>query len=235
MKLEEVMQELEGFGNAGTKKVLMKHGATEPFFGVKIADLKKTLKKIKGDQQLALKLFDTGNSDAMYLAGLVADGSKMTESELNSWAKKAYWYMISEYTVPWVASEHPNGWKLGLKWTNSSAENIASSGWSTLSALVSVKPDAELDIKAIGKLMTLVEKTIHSSQNRVRYTMNGFLISCAAFIAELSDEAIETAKRIGKVDVEMGGTACKVPFAPDYIEKIKARRQIGQKKKTVKC
>ncbi len=96
MNLNEVINELESFGDESTKKVLMKHGAKEPFFGVKVADLKKTLKKIKGDQQLALELYETGNSDAMYLAGLLADGSKMTDAKLKQWVKKAYWSMISE-------------------------------------------------------------------------------------------------------------------------------------------
>ncbi|MEZ5344996.1 MAG: DNA alkylation repair protein [Pyrinomonadaceae bacterium] len=235
MNVTEVLNELESFGSETTKKTLMRHGAKEPFFGVRVADLKRILKKIKGDQKLALELYATGNSDAMYLAGLLADGSKMTDAKLGQWAKKAYWYMISEYTVAWVASENQNGWRLALEWIDSDKENIASSGWAALSAIISVKPDSELDIKLIRKLLLRVEKSIHKSQNRVRYTMNGFVIACAAFILELSDVAVETSKRIGKVDVEMGGTACKVPFAPEYIEKIKARRKIGQKKKTVKC
>lgn len=235
MNVDKVLKELESFGSESTKKMLMKHGAKEPLFGVKVADLKKTLKKTKGDQKLALELYDTGNSDAMYLAGLLADGSKMTDAKLKQWAKKAYWYMISEYTVPSVTSENENGWTLALEWIESDKENIASSGWSTLSAIVSLKPDSELDIEVIKKLIGRVEKTIHISQNRVRYTMNGFLIACAVYILQLSDLAIETSKKIGRIDVEMGGTRCKVPFAPEYIEKIKARRTIGQKKKTVKC
>lgn len=32
----------------------------------------------------------------------------------------------------------------------------------------------------------------------------------------------------------MGDTACKVPFAPDYI-KVQDRGVIGKKKKTAKC
>jgi 3-methyladenine DNA glycosylase AlkD len=47
-------------------------------FGVKVGDLKPIVKQIKGDQELAMQLYATGNSDAMYLAGLVADGRKMT-------------------------------------------------------------------------------------------------------------------------------------------------------------
>jgi hypothetical protein len=29
------------------------------------------------------------------------------------------------------------------------------------------------------------------------------------------------------VTVDMGNTACKVPFAPEYIDKVAARRSIG--------
>ena len=41
------MTELEAFGNAGIKKILLKHGVKEPFFGVKVEHLKTIQKKIK--------------------------------------------------------------------------------------------------------------------------------------------------------------------------------------------
>ena len=235
MNLKEVLAELESCGNENTKKVLVKHGAREPFFGVKVADLKKTLKKIKGDQELAMELFDTGNSDAMYLAGLLADGSKMPETQLKKWANKAYWYYISEYTVAWVTAENEKGWDLALEWIESDKENIASSGWATLVMIIATTQDEDLDIKHLRKLLKRVEKNIDEVQNRVRYTMNGFVLGLATYVSEFTTEAIETAKRIGKVNVEMGGTACKVPFVPEYIKKVEARGAIGKKRKTFKC
>jgi hypothetical protein len=33
----------------------------------------------------------------------------------------------------------------------------------------------------------------------------------------------------------MGGTACKVPFAPDYIQKMKDKGNIGKKRKMARC
>lgn len=51
----------------------------------------------------------------------------------------------------------------------------------------------------------------------------------------LTDQALKTAERIGPVEVDMGDTACKVPFAPDYIRKIQQRGAVGKKRKTVKC
>ncbi len=235
MKLQEVLKELEQLGSPSIKSVLIKHGATEPFFGVKVEDLKKVQKKIRNDHSLSLKLYNTGNSDAMYLAGLVADGKRMSVEELDGWAERAPWQMISEYTVPWVASENENGWELAMKWIDSEKETVASSGWSTLAAIVSMKDDSQLNIESIRKLMHRIETTIHSEQNRVRYTMNGFLMSVGIYIESLSNEAIAFSERIGKVEVNLGKTACKVPFAPEYIKKAIEKGQLGKKRKTVRC
>src|SRR5262249_38166050 len=97
---QDILNELSTLGSASIKKVLMNHGACEPFFGVKVEHPKKIQKRIKRDYQLAKDLYDTGNSDAMYLAGLIADDARMTKADLCHWADKAYWHMIGEYTVP---------------------------------------------------------------------------------------------------------------------------------------
>ena len=65
MTLDEVMAELKSLGNAGTLATYRRHGANGDMFGVRIGDLKKVLKKIKGDQELALALWETRNGDAM--------------------------------------------------------------------------------------------------------------------------------------------------------------------------
>ena len=171
----------------------------------------------------------------MYLAGLIADETKIARSDLNKWVKEAYWYMISEYTVAWIAAESSYGLELGLEWIESEKEGIASAGWSTLSNLVSIKPDSDLDIKIFEGLLDRVTRDIHNSQNRVRFTMNGFVIAAGSFISSLTDTATAIAEQIGKIKVDMGGTACKVPDAPDYIQKVKDKDRIGKKRKMARC
>jgi 3-methyladenine DNA glycosylase AlkD len=122
MNLPEVMKELETMGNEQTKKIFSRHGAKEPLFGVKVGDLKKIVKKVKKDHHLSLALYETGNSDAMYLAGLIADESKITKKQLQNWAENANWYMISEYTVAWITAESPYGHELGMEWIESEEE-----------------------------------------------------------------------------------------------------------------
>src|SRR5262249_34101227 len=189
----------------------------------------------KMDYQLALDLYDTGISDAMYFAGLIADDAKMTKKDLQKWVEKAYFPLLSEYTVAWVAAGSKHGRELALEWIDSKKENIASSGWATLSSLVGIKDDKDLDLVELQKLLQRVQKTIQQQPNRVRYTMNGFVIAVGSYVKSLTSAAIATAEKIGPVSVDMGGTACKVPWAPDYIEKVKARGSIGKKRKTAKC
>ena len=235
MSAKAIVDELKKLGNESTKKVLKNHGAKEPFFGVKAEDLKKIQKRIKMDYALALELFDTGNSDAMYLAGLIANDAKMTKKDLQGWVEKAYWPWLSEYTVPWVASGSNHGRELALEWIESKKETIASSGWATLSSLVATKDDAELDLAELKKLLQRVRKTIHTQPNRVRYVMNGFVIAVGSYVKGLNEAAKEAAVAIGEVSVDMGGTVCKVPAALDHIKKAEARGTLNKKRKSPKC
>lgn len=235
MTAKEILSELEKLGNEGIKKIFLKHGANTNLFGVKVEDLKKIQKKVKKNYELSLQLFDTGNSDAMYLAGLIADEKKMTKKDLQKWAENAPWQMVSEYTVAWVAAESRHGWELAMEWIDSKKENVASAGWATLSSHIGITPDEKLDIKAIDKLLDRVKKEIHKAPNRVRYVMNGFVIAVGCSIPALTARAKQVGKDIGKVHVDMGGTACKVPEATTYIEKVEKAGKLGKKKKEARC
>ncbi len=235
MTTKEILSELEEYGDEKTKKTYMTLGANEPLFGVKVQDLKKILKKTKKNHELSLELFATGNYDAMYLAGLMADELQITKEQLELWVGQAYFSYLSEYTVPWVAAETDHGFELGLKWIQSDIEAVASAGWGTLAYYAAVQEDEKLDIKAYIKLLDTVEKEIHGAQNRVRYTMNGFVIAVGTYVEALTEKSKEVAKAIGKVSVDVGGTACKVPLANDYIDKVIARGRIGIKRKTARC
>jgi 3-methyladenine DNA glycosylase AlkD len=213
----------------------MRHGARDPFYGIRIGDLKQAAKKVKKNHQLAMQLYATGNSDAMYLAGLIADETQMSKNDLQEWVKEAYWYMLSEFSVADVAAETPYWNELAREWMKSDQEMIACAGWATYSAAISIRPNEELDLDEIDQLLAAAEGSIHSAPNRVRYDMNHFVICAGSYIPELSEKARRVAESIGKVSVDMGGTACKVPFAPEYIAKVIERGNLGKKRKASRC
>jgi 3-methyladenine DNA glycosylase AlkD len=235
MTFEEIMTKLEELGTEQTKKTFSNHGAKEPYFGVKIGDLKKLVKYVKKDHELALKLFQSGNHDAMYLAGLSVNPKLLTKETLQDWVKSAYWYMIAEYTVAQVTAESDYALELAREWIQAEEEMVAVTGWSTYSNYLSITPDEKLDLAEIRGLLNKVRNTIHEERNRVRYVMNGFVISVGTYIPELLEEAIGVAEHIGKVHVDVGNTACKVPLATDYIKKVQGMDRVGLKRKTCIC
>jgi 3-methyladenine DNA glycosylase AlkD len=235
MTAREIVEELRKLGSESIKKVLRNHGVQEPFFGVKIADMKQIQKRIKKDYQLALDLYDTGNYDAMYLAGLVADDAKMTKKDLNRWVKMANGGALASATVPWVAAGSHHGYEIALEWIDSEKENVAVAGWATLSSLVALKDDDDLDLAGLKRLLQRVEKTIHQQPDSVRSAMNGFLIALGTYVQGLSDLVMQAAAKVGQVSVDMGDTACKVPNALERIHKAQESGAVGKKRKTVKC
>jgi 3-methyladenine DNA glycosylase AlkD len=232
-----ILADLKSKGKENTRKIYARHGmAADRVYGVSVADLKLIAKTIKRQQSLVLELYASGIMDAMYLAGMVADGAQMTPKQLNEWAEgAAHMQMVAEYTVPWVTVESPHARDLAIQWIQSKNEQVASAGWCTLSGLVATQPDAVLDLKEIDSLLNTAVKGIPTAQNRVRYTMNSFIISVGSYVKPLLKQAKAAAAKIGAVSVDMGETACEVPLATERIEKVEAAGRSGQKRKTIRC
>jgi len=236
MTASEILEELKSLGRENYKQLLSNnYGVKEPCFGVPISELKKLQKRIRKDYRLALALYDTGNYDAMYLAGLIADDARMTRKDLQRWAEQAYAGSLPGATVPWVAAGSQHGWELALKWIESAKSRVAVAGWATLSSLVSIKDDAELDLPELQRLLRRVQRTIHQAPDVVRYQMNSFVIAVGCYVQSLTEVALQIGEQVGPVTADLGDNHCQVPFAPDYIRKVQKRGSIGKKRKAAKC
>jgi len=108
-------------------------------------------------------------------------------------------------------------------------------GWRTYAGLVTVVPDEALDLKEVEGLLAKVVKEVHTAENRVRKTMNLFVISVGCYSPTLASAAKKAAKTIGNVSVDVGDTACKVPVAVESIAKVAGMGKAGVKRKTIRC
>jgi hypothetical protein len=100
---------------------------------------------------------------------------------------------------------------------------------------MALMPDEKIDKNEIDQLLDRVERDIHQAPNRVRYVMNGFVIAVGSYYKPLAEKAMAIAGRVGKLTVNLGDTACKVPYATDYIQKVWDMGRIGAKRKEVRC
>lgn len=233
--VQEILAELEKLGSESTRRIFVNHGAEPPLFGVKVGDLKPLVKRVRGQHELLTALFESGNLDAQYLVGLAGNGADWSEQTLDRWVRLQPFYFVSEFSVPWLAAEHPRAFALGLQWLDDPADHVQAAGWQTLSMLAQWRPDAALDIEAFRSLLDRVASQIATASNRARYTMNGFVIAVGSGVAALFNDAQRVAAQIGAVRVDLGRSACKVPLATEYLAKLEAAGRVGKKRTALKC
>ncbi|MEK4084904.1 DNA alkylation repair protein [Psychrobacillus sp. FSL K6-1415] len=235
MNLEMVMQELEALGKDRTKKMYISNGAHEPLFGVATGAMKPIVKKIKINQHLAEELYATGNYDAMYFAGIIADPKAMTESDYNRWMDTAYFYMLSDYVVAVTLSESDIAQEVADKWIQSGDELRMSAGWSCYCWLLGNRKDVEFSESKILDMLGMVKSSIQESPERAKSSMNNFLYTVGTSYLPLHEKALETAKEIGIVELKKEDKKSSFLNAYENIQKEVDRGRIGFKRRHVRC
>ena len=217
MTAKQSIAELKRLGTAQTRKIYLRHGATEPLFGVKFGDLSKLKKKIGIDHEVAQDLWQTTNCDAQTLALMVADPEQIKSSDIDSWLRPLSYDllvgMLAELTskTSYAAAK----WK---KWSRSKSEMTLVAAYSLLSNWL--KNDANDVPKAtISEALKTIETGIHDAPNLARQAMNNALIAIGVFREDFRERTYKAAKKIGKVEVDHGETNCKTPDAESYIKK----------------
>jgi 3-methyladenine DNA glycosylase AlkD len=234
MNLESVMSELEVLGKERLKKMYLSNGAHEPLFGVATGAMKPMAKKIKINQPLAEQLYATGNYDAMYFAGIIADPKAMTAADYDRWMDAAYFYMLSDYVVAVTLAEADIAQEVADQWIASGEELRMSAGWSCYCWLLGSRPDREFPESKISAMLELVEKTIHESPDRTKSAMNNFMYTAAVSYLPLHDKAVETANAVGPVEMKRDNKS-KFLNASENIRKEVERGKLGFKRKYVRC
>ncbi|WP_219838245.1 DNA alkylation repair protein [Paenibacillus sp. R14(2021)] len=230
-----VMQELESLGKERLKKMYGSNGAHEPLFGVATGEMKPMAKKIKRDQPLAEQLYATGNYDAMYFAGVIADPKAMTAADFERWIDAAYFYMLSDYVVAVTLAEADIAQEVADNWIASGEELRMSAGWSCYCWLLGSRPDSEFSAGKLATMLDQVKDSIHDAPERAKYAMNLFMYTVGLSFLPLHDQAVETAKAVGPVEVGRDKGKSKFINAGVNIQKEIDKGRIGFKRKYVRC
>lgn len=221
MNAQEILPALKKLGKPSTAAIYKRHGSGDNVYGVLTSEIAKLQKKIKVDHPLALDLWKSGNAEARILALQVADPAKVTKTIADGFLKEAPVRFLDIYLAGLLAKS-PVADETMRAWMKSPEESRRELGYAILSARLREDGGSIKDADA-ERLLATIEKEIHKSPNWARRAMNGALIAIGVYKPALRKKAIETAKRIGKVDVDHGETGCKTPDAAPYIEKAAKR------------
>ena len=228
LTLDEAMAALEAKGSEQTRKTYLRHGASEPLFGVKFGDLRPLAKKIGTDHALAEQLWARGNSDARLLACMVADPEQVSEAELDAWLEDIESYFLVDVFVAGIASKTPGRRERAQRWIASDRDRTAQAGWDLMNLLA--LSDEEVPDGFLEAQLALITERIEGYGNWTRRSASNTITGIGLRGADLEAAARRTAAEMGPVDFDSGQTSCVMPDPIEYLEKTKAHRA-GQAQK----
>lgn len=232
MDYKEVMEKLESLGTSQNRKIYTNHGCDIDQFGVSVANLKKVAKRLKNNHELGYQLFYSNNADAIYMSQWIVDSSELDMNDITRLIDTTSYYMILDTVIPsLVVKNKVLTWEILPILLHHENGFYRQVGYSLYSYILGMYPNEEIDETHVLNELNHIHNVIHEEENRVKYNMNGFLISAGIYNSNFTDLVISLSKEIGKVKVYMGNTSCKTPYAPDYIEKVKSMNRIGTKRK----
>ena len=220
---QEVLATLKTLGKPQTAEIYKRQGAGADVCGVLTSEIAKIKKKIKVDHSLAMELWKSGNAEARILSLLISEPTKISRADADKLVKEGQVRFLHCYLSDLLA-RIPDANTTQRAWMKSKDEFTRAIGYGILGARLRDDPESVSDADA-EKVLATIEKEIHSSPNWARYAMNGAVISIGVFKSTLRKQAKETAKRIGKVEVDHGENYCKTPDAVSYIEKASKRKR----------
>jgi 3-methyladenine DNA glycosylase AlkD len=213
----EVMAELAELEDAKTREVNEKHGDDH---GVNLGKLRALAKRLKTQQELACRLWETDDTAARLLAILICRPKAFERDELDVMLREARTPKVHDWLVNYVVKKNPHSEELRLAWSADPDPVVASAGWALTTERVSKKPQG-LDLAG---LLDVIEAEMNDAPDRLQWAMNHCLAQIGIEHAEHRARAIDIGERLEVLKDYPTPPGCTSPFAPIWITEM-VRRQ----------
>ncbi|WP_328508076.1 DNA alkylation repair protein [Streptomyces sp. NBC_00391] len=211
------MAELAGFEDPKAREVNERHGDDH---GVNLGKLRALAKRLKTQQELACRLWETGDSAARLLALLICRPKAFGRDELDVMVREARTPKVHDWLVNYVVKKNPHAEELRLAWSADPDPVVASAGWTLTTERVAKNPEG-LDL--VG-LLDVVETEMQDAPDRLQWAMNHCLARIGIDHAEHRARAIDIGERLEVLKDYPTSPGCTSPFAPVWITEM-VRRQ----------
>ncbi|WP_219467279.1 DNA alkylation repair protein [Nonomuraea rhizosphaerae] len=211
------MAELAALEDPKMREANEKHGDDH---GVNLTKLRAVAKRLKTQQELARRLWQTDDTAARLLALLICRPKAFERDELDIMLREARAPKVHDWLVNYVVKKNPHAEELRLAWFTDPDPAIASAGWALTTERVAKKPET-LDLPA---LLDVIEAQMKNAPERLQWAMNHCLAQIGIEHAEHRGRAIDIGERLEVLKDYPTSPGCTSPFAPIWINEI-VRRQ----------
>lgn len=194
-KVADILAEIRSLGSQKNRAGMARYGINvENACGVSIYELRKIAKRVGSDHELALVLWATGNHEARLLACFVDDPAKVTEKQLEAWARDFDSWDICDQATTSLFDQTEHAWSKAIEWAGRDEEWVRRAGF-TLMAGLAVHDKSAAD-RTFSKLLPVIERGASDERNFVKKAVNWALRNIGKRNRALNGAAIACAERI---------------------------------------
>lgn len=223
MNLTSVMSQLKGLGTSQQARACQLQGAGDDVYGVSMADLRKLTKQIGEDHELAVQLWQTGNTDARLLATMIADPEQLTPAEATQWMKDVTYPPHGE-GVAGVVARAPFGLSKMRQWRKQKSEYARTTGYEILASILEDDPDSVEETEG-RRILKDIAAEIRRSPGRARHAMVMAVIAIGTCKPELREAALETGDLIGDLQSDHPEAADATPSITLRLQRTSQNRK----------
>ncbi|WP_318207345.1 DNA alkylation repair protein [Streptomyces sp. SJL17-1] len=212
------MDELAALEDPKARAVNERHGDDH---GVNLGKLRALAKRLKTQQDLAERLWETGDTAARLLALLICRPKAFGRDELDSMLRGARTPKVHDWLVNYVVKKSPHAEELRLAWTADPDPVVASAGWALTTERVAKRPDG-LDLDG---LLDVVDAEMKDAPDRLQWAMNHCLAQIGIEHPEQRARALDIGERLEVLKDYPTPPGCTSPFAPVWITEMVRRKE----------
>jgi 3-methyladenine DNA glycosylase AlkD len=199
MNYDDIIAKLKSMSNQKNVEGMARFGiSTKNNLGISIYKLRPLAKEIGKNHELSLKLWGSGIHDARLLAVFVEDPKKVTEDQMELWAKDFDSWDVCDQACTSLFDKTTFAWKKAYEWAERNEEFVKRAAFSIIAGLAvhdKKSPDEKFE-----KLFTIIKKASTDERNYVKKAVNWAFRNIGKRNHALNKKAIKVAKEIRNID-----------------------------------
>jgi 3-methyladenine DNA glycosylase AlkD len=199
MKYEQVIKRLKSLENPKNVEGMQRFGIRGgKMLGISVYNIRRIAKENGKDHSLALKLWNSGIHEAMMMACFVAEPGKVTETQMEKWAKDFESWDIVDQCCSVLFDKTPFVEKKIDEWTERKEEFIKRAGFVLMCAKsVHDKKAKDNDFECY---FPIIKREANDERNFVKKAVNWALRQIGKRNLSLNKKAIKVAEELETSD-----------------------------------
>ncbi len=229
MTFNQVLKRLESKSDPVAVRGMARFGITAAkAYGWSTPALKKFAREIGKDHDLAQRLWSTGILEARMLAGLLDEKQKVSEMQMEDWAKDFDSWAVCDGTCLNLFRYTPFAYKKCREWSQRPEEFVKRAAFALMACLA--VSDRTANDRMFLRFLPLIKRQAGDERNYVRKAVNWALRQIGKRSQRLNRAAIETAQDIHQLNSPsarwIASDALRELYSPAVQRRLQLKRAV---------